>query len=268
MTVICTLISKDCTVHVTDSNLSAEIFPNSYQVIEDKRSKILPLQHFDGALSYFGFAKDGDFDFYECLKLETDNLEMKYSKDEAEKFVKELTQTINKQFEDKNLQGSVGLGIHLTVYEKVGDDQIPELFYIHNWTGGYLNVAPEVIWQRHSYFTSTGEKGSPSEDHRDEPYRRSVQTFLQKYVLYYNNGNPGLFNPFAGAYFNVVGKLDNMGYLDKNGVELLADLALLPVKSVCDSMKRLAGKDKQIIGGKIHRVIIEPGKKSRVEELN
>lgn len=268
MTVICTLISEKCTIHVTDSNLSAELWPNSYKVVEDKRSKILSLPLFDGAMSYFGFAKNNDFDLYAWFQDETKEIEKKYGKGEAEKFAVDLTKKINDKFEERKIQGTVGLGIHLSAYEKVGDDLIPELFYIHNWTGGYLSVAPSVICQRHSYFTTIGETGSPAEEHKDERYRKSVQTFLRDHFLCYNNGNPNLFNPFAIAFFNVVQRLDTYGFLkDKGSVQYLANLALMPVQSVCESMRQFADVDKQIIGGKIHRVIIEPGKEPKIEEF-
>jgi hypothetical protein len=53
----------------------------------------------------------------------------------------------------------------------------------------------------------------------------------------------------------------------KKGSEYLANLALMPVQSVCQSMKQVADNDKQIIGGTVHGITIEPGKETKIDQF-
>ena len=153
------------------------------------------------------------------------------------------------------------MGIHLTVYEQVGDYWIPELFKVSNWTdNNYADVFPDGFrLERVTYHTSFDKQSERPED-REPKYRLELhQKLLNGMILIYNNGDPVLFNPPAKALFNMFQTLIARGMLDDpHTSKAICALARRPIEVVAEAQKDFCHKRKVRVGGKIHDLAITP----------
>ena len=203
MTVISTFIVKSCTIHASDSLLTVYKGNGKFEPEEHKRSKIIPVRRFRGAMSYWGLAKYQHYNWstYDWL-LQKAGEANNYStpEDFATFIAQQLNQSIAGMHFPKPKYSSIG--IHFTAYEYIDGYQVPELFLISNWANTtYDSIRPNGCGtSRETYGTVEGIIDRLPE-HREPKYRHAVYSYLQSGgVLMYNNGDPAMFNTVLNMF--------------------------------------------------------------------
>src|SRR5258706_8484533 len=118
MTVISTLITKYCTVHASDSLITIYQGIGNHRVKEYRRSKIVPVKHWRGAMSYWGLAG------YEAHKWSTFDWLIQQTQtasqyETAEEFANSVARKLNGALSAMKMEKSryAGIGIHFTVLD-------------------------------------------------------------------------------------------------------------------------------------------------------
>lgn len=265
MTVISLLISRVCTVHATDSLLT-EIGPNGTLVQkEHKKAKIVRVEHFRGAMAYWGgtiFRWGATEESLHELLTERSKQASRYSS--AEEFAnaigKELTRIVRPP-PDADMR-HFGIGIHFSAYELVDDIWIPELFLISNWTNtNYEDVHKSGFHVSRETYGNVAHIIDRLPEHRDAHFRLEVDDYLKQpwKILIYNNGDPIMFNAATEVirqYFKI---LRTRGVLKRNlDVEMMCKIARMPIDLVKRSQSDFCEPQTQRVGGKVHTLAITP----------
>lgn len=276
MTVISTLLTKHCTVHCTDSFITARK-PNGdgFDYIETQKSKIIAVEKYHGAMSYFHLAlmpankpQWNTFEFLEKQALS----ETKPAT--AEEFARNLKKELDKNAIKYCKQANMGIGIHFTAYEEVNGYQIPEMFYISNIsgidleTGYYKGFDDHFSLGRHSYFTMTGQRKPVAEEHRNPEFRLAVKAQLDLgQLIWFNNGDPAIFNQTASGLATMSQILAARHMLNdrENPIKFYTQLALQPVKIVSKVQSEFCKENMAVVGGKCHQLTITPAGKYSCE---
>lgn len=256
MTVITTLFTNSCTVHASDSLLTTQQPDGSFKSHEFRESKIISVDRYRGAMSYFGLASYGNFNTHDWLLGQRSNTISKTAEKYAEFISTELTNTYRQLGILNNFNS--GLGIHFSCYECIDGEYFPELFFITNYfTVGKVN--PEgFIYTRDTY--KTLKKCAPDPSHRDKQYRMQVKKYINSAgLIWFNNGDSVLFNSAANAIFNAFMTLKSRGYLIQPfGPKECRNLARRPVEIVKNVQRDFCDSKKRLVGGKIHDLSITP----------
>ena len=154
MTVISTVITKYGVVHASDSYLTVPQSDGTYKVVEDRKPKIVKVEPWRGAMSYWGLAEIRQ-DRGRTLDWLQDRANEAHKFKTAEAFAINLTGKLNDAIAEHPLKDR-GIGVHLTVYEKVNDKTwIPELFRTSNFKDTKYNVIlSRVRLTRETYNTN------------------------------------------------------------------------------------------------------------------
>lgn len=269
MTVISTLLTKHCTVHCTDSFITArKLNGDGFDYKDTQKSKIIAVEKYRGSMSYYHLAlmpadkpEWNTFEFLEKQALS----ETKPAT--AEEFARNLKKELDKHAIKYCKLAKMGIGIHFTAYEEVNGYQIPEMFYISNIkgidpkTGYYDGFNEEFSVGRHSFFTITGETIPVAEEHRNPEFRMAVKAHLDfGHLIWFNNGDPLMFNQSANALATMSMILSARHMLNDriNPVDFYTELALQPVKIVSKVQSEFCKKDMAVVGGKCHQLTITP----------
>ena len=255
MTVIATLITKYATAHATDSRRMA----GNTIVGSDNETKIIPVYKFRGAMSFYGLAEfDNDnFNMLKFLRGQA-NLNVDTPVELALRIRDGLRGELGRNRFQKPLDQ--GIGIHFSAYERVRGYLIPELFHISNFSDPTYSSLKELTASRETFGTMTG---TPSQDLSipiDEEQRLRVRSFLEKGGMFiYNNGDPVLFNPIAGAV-NVVFKALGERRVLENFEDMRnhCDMIRRPVEIVANLLRDFAQEGERRVGGKIHDYVVRP----------
>src|SRR5262249_19230518 len=130
----------------------------------------------------------------------------------------------------------------------------------------YREVLPnfQVRVTRETY--ATLRELSPPEGRTNEfgeaCYRREVHSALHDapYLMFFNNGDPTLFNPIANSVLATVQQLSIRGQLDEpTSVETHLSIARRPVETVSRLLCDLAVPGERLIGGRPHDLAVNPG---------
>ncbi len=261
MTAISTIITKLCTVHACDSMLTRKAACGSLETVSTTQHKTVQVRAFSGAMSYWGLAscEEKKWSTYDWLK-ERGNHAREH--DSAEGFARSLAEGLNKNIQNMNLASSLdcGIGIHLTVYERIQDYQIPELFLISNWADtNYSSLNPGGVQvSRETYGMLEGEARKP--EHRSDQYRLKVHGRLQAgAMLMFNNGNTKLFNPAAKAILEMIDELRKArNFLRTEEVKTYCDIARRPLEIVSKVQQDFCREGTRAVGGRIHDLAITP----------
>ncbi len=231
MTVISTIITKHYVALASDSFLTTSRSGGLSDVIEYQESKLVRVPAWKGAMGYWGLARDGArWNTFEWLQTQAGRAgdyasPAKFAAGLGEK----LTHALSGLRVAKPLDR--GLGIHLTVYERVRDYWIPEIFVLSNFTDvTYSEVLPQGFRvSRETY--ATLRQLRQADEHGDPACRLEVHTALQQGIMFlYNNGDPILFNPIANAILESFKKLLERGQLkDPSSVSTHLSIARRPV---------------------------------------
>src|SRR3989304_3763328 len=117
MTVISTVITKYGVVHASDSYLTVPQSDGTYKVVEDRKPKIVKVEPWRGAMSYWGLAEIRQ-DRGRTLDWLQDRANEAHKLKTAEAFaiIDSIKLNFNLNFNDMKYRE---IKIHLTVYEKV-----------------------------------------------------------------------------------------------------------------------------------------------------
>jgi hypothetical protein len=254
MTAISAIISNDGIAVASDSLLT-KYDPKTGQTthIEFKKSKIVPIRRFTGALSYWGLAEVGLWKTYDFLKEKASNANGFNS---FEDFANNLKDTLNLKLNSFSIQNPLhkGIGIHLVGYEEIGDLKVPELFLISNYLGtDYLSVGDMAI-SRNLYFQLPDHYKLNNPTFGEQ--RDQIKKFLVNYGWFMlNNGDPILYNQAANAIQNMFIEAIRRSSL-KRDEKAIIRLASKPIEMVKEMQKDFFKKDTIRVGGKIHRLFI------------
>ena len=207
MTVISAILSKSCIAIASDSLITT--YDKTNNPLEYGKSKIVYYEKLKCSASYWGLAwNDHGWSTYDWLeKQKSKSAEI----DTLENFANYLRDSLDKELSKMNYENPVhkGIGIHLVGYEKIDDKWIPELFLICNYDNtNYSELREKGLGvSRETYGTVT--KYLPelkNENYSDKEKRLVVYNeFLNKgRILFYNNGDPIMFNPIAKAFLQFV----------------------------------------------------------------
>ncbi|MCD4685535.1 MAG: hypothetical protein K8S97_06335 [Anaerolineae bacterium] len=258
MTVIVTLIGRDCTVHATDSLITQMQPDGTREVIEAVQPKMRPVRHFRGAISYWGLA---------CVNSQWSTVDWLDKHipaacrfDEPERFVEHLTDILNQDLEHLHVQGELnkGIGFHFTAYEYVDGYWIPELFSFSNYADPTYSAlhSQGVVWSRQAFNTAYG--GQHQRVHREQSYRMRVRDFLNANgYLIFNNGDPFMFNVAAASLQSQLRKaLERKVAKQLENASEYRRFARFPIEIVANMQREFYLSGQSVVGGKIHDLSI------------
>lgn len=259
MTVIATLISKTCTVHASDSLLTA-IQPNGgVRFVEWQETKIVQVRPWRGAIAYYGLAGwENGWQTLTWLRAQAAGSDQHSS---AQAFAEHLASSLQAELARLGLAGSAagGVGLHFSAYERIDDHWIPELFHVTNWANpSYRALAPGGV--RCTRETWGLIHGRPSDlAHGDRARRLEVRRFLQgDGWLRFNNGDPGLFNKVANALQGAVLVLSQRSQLRPLGLPEYTAVAHRSVELVAQLQQEIGRAESRRVGGRIHNLAVSP----------
>lgn len=260
MTVVSTLITSQFTAHATDSFLTEIQADGSYKIIEDQQTKIIRINHFRGAISYWGLSRFGSWSTLDWLRRRAANA-TKFNS--AEDLARDLAQKLDAELNRLNFQNPLdrGIGIHFTAYERVGDYWIPELFHIRNWRDPSYSAlfSSGIVATRETYAILKNLPDRP-DSQRDSSCRMAVHEALHSgaIIYWFNNGDPLLFNPIANALSSIANQLAVRRELRPFDAKTHLSLARQPIEIVSRILTDLSSPRTRRIGGKPHDLAIAP----------
>lgn len=261
MTVISAVISAHCIAVSSDSFITVyNTSTKESEIIEKKRSKIIRIEKFLGAFSYWGLAaksKYSKWTTYDWLKkISNDSHRFgslenyaTYVRDELDKELKSL------KIEKKK----TGIGIHLTGYEDYNGFKIPELFLISNYTDPTYSKVGELCVSRRLYFTLPDEHKNGNENLTQFDKQNLVREYLSNgKMFFFNNGDPAMFNPIFNGYRDAMDLAKTRKLIkDSNDIEIYRNIARRPIEMVTKAQRDFYKKGKIIVGGRVHDLVIE-----------
>jgi hypothetical protein len=256
-----------CTVHATDSFRTErpDLDVDIVNVLDSTSPKVVRVEEFLGAISWFGYSGHGDNDILGWFEDRATNPQHHRT---AADFADYLANEINNHFYHE-LGLRPGIGVHFTAYEQVGVENllVPELFYIHNYDGAYQPANRRVLCQRHSRFTVSqmlGEGLIPDDRHGEEAHRMRVWNYLNTNLLVYNNPRPELFVPAFNQLYAALRGLAAAGAIEGK-VNFCTDVAVMPIQIVSHTLQQTSPPNTITIGGDTHFVVIRPDVRSVVQ---
>jgi hypothetical protein len=270
MTVITTLISKDCCVFATDSFITEKYSLNGkdfYKVIEKKKNKIVCVKHFNGAMAYWGLAKkERNWSMMDFLTAQA-SIASSFKNPEsfAQNIKEKMESFLSKEQFDKEIYK--GFGIHFTAYEIIDGIQIPELFVIRNFNGTNYNElnADGIHISRETYdaLPDDSKKESPKGFCNSDPINKHkvLKFLLRGGLLIYNNGFPELFNASFQCLSTSLSIASDKNILKfPQEVESYMEITSWPVKQVIEIQNKFIKKDFRTVGGDLHCLAITKNK--------
>jgi hypothetical protein len=259
MTVISTVFSRSCVAHASDSFITERKEDGELQVSESKRSKIVKVRQWRGAMAYWGLAKLGSWSTWDWLN---ERARLANSFASAEEFAVDTAEQLEAKLRGMRFARPTdrGIGIHFSAYERRSDYWIPELFLISNWSDvSYSALRSNGVGvSRETYHSMTNEP--PGEAHGALELRLRVHEFLQRgNLLIYNNGDPVLFNAAANGMATMFIELARRGLSrTQHDTSKFLAMARRPVEIVTAGQRDFCQPGKRLVGGKAHDLAITP----------
>lgn len=222
-------------------------------VIESRKTKIIVVKHWKGALSYWGLATHPSLNWDTVSWLERFAASA-HASASAEEFARQLRSELESAWRSYGL--SCGIGIHFTAYERQQDIEIPELFLITNWNSPSYSAVGRFGVSRETFHIVSGR--DPDASHREFENRIAVHQLLsQGHMLSFNNGHPTLFNHAAGGLFAMFQELSKQSSLrNSNELKTWARLGRWPVEAVIQAQRDFVVEGRRRVGGMAHAVAI------------
>jgi hypothetical protein len=260
MTIISAIISKFCCAHASDSLLTKVKEDGKYEIIEDKKTKIIPVRHFSGAMALMGISLlTNGFSMLEWLR---EQAEQANQFGTAEEFAKDISMKLNYQLSrimSKN-KSDKGIGIHFTAYEEIDGVRIPELFFIRNYKNtGYKELIPEGVQVSRNTYDSLPEQlrnGSLGE----KECRIAVFNYLENGGIFlFNNGDTEMFNPALRALLDIFRvAVERKQLIVPRTEKAHRRFIQRPIYLVAEIQKNYIKEGYRLVGGKIHNISITP----------
>ena len=286
MTAITALITRVCTAHAVDSLVTVETDKDKFTpMIGISRRSSAVEGEFWGAMSFWGYAK-ADCPKYkwstpDWRRAQARSVGKKSAEEFANHLAIDLQSELNKvKFVDKDgnerAYRKKGIGIHFTAYENIKGVWVPELFLITNWNSlPYTSIdANKVHVSRETYSVleramNKGVMKTSPATHGSESCRLFVHQYLHasdSNWFIFNNGDPAMFNSFAGGIHNGFRILSNRGALKgKESADTYRNLAELPILLIAETQSRFCTDNSQLVGGRVHSLSIQAGREYRSE---
>lgn len=282
MTVITAIVSKAGTAHASDSYITEVDENGDLKVLEDQETKIVKVEAWRGVMAYWGLATCPTYDWctLDWLRARANEAHKFPS---AEAHAQNIQQQLNAKLWSMQFRRPTdgGIGIHYSVYEYVDGYWIPELFLLSTFADiSYQVLHPDGVHLSRETFHHVAAGIMKGDNriqgrlpalalgdefaqawHRESQYRRVVQAYLSAGgMLYYNNGDPVMFNPIANAVLQSMQTLEARGELvDVAEPATYRKLAYDTVSAVCTMQRDFARPKRQRVGGKVHDIVITPG---------
>jgi len=260
MSVITTLITRTATIHATDS-LVTQLQPDGKRkVLKSEETKIVRVDHFRGAMSYWGLAEiDGR---WSTLKWLRDQAGRAGKFDSPQAFAEAMAAELNDELAKIRFMRAVdaGIGIHFSAYERFELRWIPEFFAVTNWLNPeYVELSPAGVGvtreTHHWLFDQIPNAADADKDRRLKVW----QAFQDGAWLRFNNGDPRLYNLAANVIFQMADELKARGILRQtDDVETLRSLTRRPVEVVSEIQRDFCAPDTRVVGGKVHDLVVTP----------
>ncbi len=260
MTVISCLISSVGTVHASDS-LITQLDQDGNRIPKEwERSKIVPVRHWRGAMSYWGLAVYDRYGWstYDWLREQAQSAAIFPGPQEFAIAVAQSIQCRLNQMAFSSITDA-GIGIHFSAYEHAGNRWIPELFLISNFTDtNYSSLRPGgVDATRESAKLAASDLGVPIDQVADQRF------FVHQYLhsgrfLVFNNGDPIMFDAVASGLLTALGTLSVRRNLRELTIDLLSEIVYRPVETVSELQSQFGRPGTRLVGGRIHDLIITP----------
>jgi hypothetical protein len=261
MTIISTIISRNYTVHSSDSLITRTNRDGIREPIEWKKSKIVKVESFRGAMSYWGLAlyktHSYELSMYEWLN---DRARRAHQYKSPAEFAEKLADNLNEELSNLKFAKQVdgGIGIHFTAYENINNYWIPEFFLISNWESvDYRQLRPNGVGvSRETYYVDP--ERDPNQNIGEPDFRMKVHSFLRNNgLLIYNNGDPLMFNPVANGISLALRQLSDRRILKHIDIrESLIALAQRPIDVVSAIQRDFCEEGTRLVGGRIHNLAI------------
>jgi hypothetical protein len=260
MTVIATIISKYCCAHASDSLITEPKDDGTYKIIECRKTKIVLVRQFSGAMAYWGLALCSNG--FSTLEWLGEQAEKANQFENPEEFANHISKKLNDllsiiKFENES---DKGIGIHFTAYEIVEGVHIPELFAIRNFKDlGYKVLLPEGVQVSRNTFDQLPNSLRDYSLSKIER-RLAVYKYLEEDALFlYNNGDPEMFNPAANAIFNMFRVAADRHILKfPRNEKSFRKIVQRPIYLVSEIQKQYVKEGHQLVGGEMHNLSITP----------
>ena len=260
MTVIVALMNRHCTVHASDSFITELQEDGTRKVRQSQRTKIVPVRHFRGAMSYWGV---GDYETHGWSTFEWLKKQAQGATEfpDPEEFARQMAKTLDERISQMDFQDDLdaGIGIHFTAYERVSHYWIPELFLVTNYaSSSYDSLRDDGVHvSRRTYHKI--KPAPPLPEHREREFRIATKDYFLKRTVVFNNGDPSMFMPVAEAIAKLIGEIEKRGNLvDASEVGTYQRLARRPIEVVCAAQRDFARKGRRTVGGMVHDIAITP----------
>lgn len=256
MTVIAAVIGPKIMAIASDSFKTKYVKSKGiYEVVEFKRPKIIPVQKYHAAISFWGLVDYGNWSLERYLRRLISNSSPDFS---LEQFANYIASQLSQEL-DRIIPGSPnikGFGIHLTGYERYKEFMVPELFLISNYDGiSYAKLKESFVSERHLYPYASTKLNLKATDYAGQ--REVILAFFKTgSIFYFNNGDPELFTPIAKGYYYSVNRYRLRIKSRTLTVDGYRQMARGPVETIKTLQKRFAPTGKQLVGGKIHDLVI------------
>ncbi len=248
-------------VLASDSYIT-ELQPDgTHKLTESRQTKLVAVEHFRGALAYWGLATYVRYS-WSTLRWLRGWAGKAREFSSAETFAHSLASALNAGISNMQFKSETdsGIGIHFTAYEYIDGYWVPELFLISNWSDPtYQSIRADGVGvSRETCHTLTQQ--SPAPEHGSPQYRMRVHKYLQDGGWFiYNNGDPAMFNPAAAAVFRLLEMLSQRGLLARQEeVTTYLAIARRPIEIVADAQRDFCEKRSRVVGGKLHDLGITP----------
>ena len=255
MTAVAAILTRQATVHATDSLVTKPAGDGLSRELEGQASKTVPLPALRGAVSFWGRAWLGTTTTQRWLANWASTLP---DGTEPEAAAGRLREALDAELDADadSTEQERGIGLHLTAYEKVRDLWVPELFQLTNYEDPtYRVVLPRIRLTRetaHTLLDLPKDEADGSEAQRLAVYER-----LGERVPIYNNGSTVAYNTASRALWQMMDWLAHQGRLDIGNLERsLHGIARMPIEWVAAAEEALAGPGRSCVGGTVHSLLI------------
>lgn len=265
MTVIATLITKHWTVHATDSLITVRQQDGSYKIEEQEQTKIVRVEAFSGAISYWGLAWD-PYGSWNTFKWLSEQSALAYRWHTPADFANHLAQRLSEETRRLNALPSSdrGLGLHFTAYEYVDGLYVPELFLVRNYADeSYKTIRPTGFEVRRRTYEALFSTSNQQSMEGESDSRKAVHAALHNSnsLIRFVNGDPELYNPLANAVFEAFIKMQSRGWVDDySSASMHCCIARTPIETASRLIGAIARSGVRIVGGKIHDLAAKPGR--------
>jgi len=262
MTVVAAIISRHCTAHSSDSLITRNSDEGTHEILDEVSTKIVPVREWRGIMAFWGLAVEPELYKWSTLDWLRERVSHAGEFNGPEPFALDLSERLNRVLSRMTFRrpNDKGLGIHFTAYERVDGYETPEFFLISNFAdASYTQLRPDGIGvsretYHHAYCVD------PQPEHRDAGFRHAVRDYLDRDgLLLYNNGDPLMFNPYAGATFDALRVA-----AERRILRLPADARTYrqfvsqPVELVSRLQRNYVKEGHRLVGGALHNLSVGP----------